>query len=170
MSDPYVGEIRIFAGNYAPAGWMLCEGQILPISSYDTLFNLIGTQYGGDGQQTFALPDMRGRLPIHQGSGFVLAQSGGVENVTLTSGQYPTHTHPVYASGDAANAATPQGNLGAPTLNTVAYTQVPPPSSDVFAAAAVTTAAGGNQSHSNMQPYGCVNFIISLFGVYPSQS
>src|ERR1700722_12697766 len=98
MSQPYVGEIRMFGGNFAPAGWMFCAGQLLPISEYDVLFNLIGTTYGGDGQSTFALPDLRGRLPIHMGSGFVQGQNGGAESVTLTTNQMPTHTHTVLAT------------------------------------------------------------------------
>ena len=93
MAQPYIGEIRMFAGNFAPAGWMFCEGQLLPISEYDTLFNLIGTTYGGDGQSTFSLPDLRGRLPVHQGNGYILAQTGGVEQVTLTTSQIPSHSH-----------------------------------------------------------------------------
>src|SRR5580658_1499835 len=111
MSQPYVGEIRIFAGNFAPAGWMLCEGQLLPISQYETLFNLIGTTYGGDGQSTFALPDLRGRLPIHMGSGFVLSANGGVENVTLNTNQMPAHTHTVSATTNSNAASLPGGNF-----------------------------------------------------------
>src|SRR5207253_7596571 len=111
MAQPYVGEIRMFAGNFAPAGWMFCEGQLLPISENDTLFNLIGTTYGGDGQSTFALPDLRGRIPIHQGSGFTISEQGGAETVTLTSQDTPGHTHVLVASNDTANAATPQNNV-----------------------------------------------------------
>src|SRR3954469_8951604 len=110
MAQPYVGEIRIFAGNFAPAGWMFCEGQQLPISEYETLFNLIGTTYGGDGQSTFALPDLRGPLPVHQGNGFTLAETGGVEEVTLTVSQVPTHTHALLASSEVGNDPNPQGN------------------------------------------------------------
>src|ERR1700756_514529 len=109
MSQPYVGEIRMFAGNFAPAGWMFCEGQLLPISEYETLFNLIGTTYGGDGQSTFALPDLRGRVPIHFGNGFTLAETGGVETVTLTVSQIPAHAFLV--SGNAAADNTPVGNV-----------------------------------------------------------
>src|SRR6185295_2351640 len=98
MAQPYVGEVRIFAGNFAPAGWMFCEGQSLPISEFETLFNLIGTTYGGDGQSTFALPDLRGRLPMHQGNGTILAETGGAETVTLTVQQIPLHTHPMIGS------------------------------------------------------------------------
>src|SRR5471032_2419736 len=111
MSSPYVGEIRIFAGNFAPAGWMFCEGELLPISEFETLFNLIGTTYGGDGQSTFALPDLRGRIPIHQGNGFTLAETGGVEEVTLTVSQIPAHSHPFLASSTLASATGPAGNL-----------------------------------------------------------
>src|SRR6187399_274642 len=118
MAQPYVGEIRMFAGNFAPAGWMFCEGQLLPISEYETLFNLIGTTYGGDGQSTFALPDMRGRLPIHQGQGsglsnYTLAQNGGVEQVTLTVNQIPQHTHPLLGSTTNSSSSDPSGNVGA---------------------------------------------------------
>src|SRR5580698_2203692 len=111
MSQPYVGEIRMFAGNFAPAGWMFCEGQLLPISEYETLFNLIGTTYGGDGQSTFQLPDLRGRLPMHQGNGFTLAETGGVETVTLTTSTIPAHSHPFLASLSPTNIGSPQTSL-----------------------------------------------------------
>src|SRR2546430_10027020 len=107
MAQPYVGEIRMFAGYFAPAGWMFCEGQLLPISEYETLFNLIGTTYGGDGQSTFALPDLRGRVPLHQGSGFTLAENGGVETVTLTVAQIPSHSHAFLATNASADATAP---------------------------------------------------------------
>lgn len=163
MSQPYVGEIRMFAGNFAPAGWMFCEGQLLPISEYDTLFNLIGTTYGGDGQSTFALPDLRGRLPIHFGNGFILAQNGGVEQVTLTISQVPAHSHPVLATTNPNTAALPGGNLLAqgPDMYEAA-------TAGTLNMAAAITPAGGSQPHSNFQPYLCVEFILSLFGVYPS--
>src|SRR5437588_5755595 len=111
MAQPYVGEIRMFAGNFAPAGWMLCDGQLLPISEYETLFNLIGTTYGGDGQSTFALPDLRGRLPLHQGGGFTLAETGGVESVTLTVQQIPIHTHALLASTAAGAVNNPANQV-----------------------------------------------------------
>src|SRR6266481_7475958 len=111
MAQPYVGEIRMFAGNFAPAGWMFCEGQLLPISEYETLFNLIGTTYGGDGQSTFALPDMRGRLPLHQGNGFVLAETGGAEEITLTVNQIPAHTHALLASTGAGTQNAPNNSV-----------------------------------------------------------
>ena len=167
MAQPYVGEIRIFAGNFAPAGWMFCEGQLLPISENETLFNLIGTTYGGDGQSTFALPDMRGRIPIHQGNGFILAETGGAEEITLTVQQIPAHSHPMLASGDDAGAVTPIGNLTAAGLNAFTYYASPP---TVGLAPQATTPTGGSQPHTNFQPYLCVNFIISLFGIFPPPS
>src|SRR3954451_21429869 len=109
MAQPYVGEIRIFAGNFAPAGWALCAGQLLPISENETLFQLIGTTYGGDGESTFALPDLRGRVPLHQGGGFVLAETGGVEAITLTINQIPAHGHPLLASADLGSSPDPVG-------------------------------------------------------------
>src|ERR1044071_5917492 len=111
MAQPYVGEIRMFAGNFAPAGWMFCEGQLLPISEYETLFNLIGTTYGGDGQSTFALPDTRGRVPLHFGNGFTLAETGGVETVTLTVSQIPAHNHALLGAGTTGTSANPGGNV-----------------------------------------------------------
>src|SRR5438552_2367412 len=111
MAQPYVGEIRMFAGNFAPAGWMFCEGQLLPISEYETLFNLIGTTYGGDGQSTFALPDLRGRLPLHQGNGFILAETGGAEEITLTVQQIPSHTHAALGSTTIATSPDPTSNV-----------------------------------------------------------
>src|SRR5690349_725577 len=111
MAQPYVGEVRMFAGNFAPAGWMFCEGQLLPISDYETLFNLIGTTYGGDGQSTFALPDLRGRLPIHFGNGFTLAETGGVESVTLTTSQIAAHTHPLLATSSIATQQNVSPNV-----------------------------------------------------------
>src|SRR5437764_3978391 len=111
MAQPYVGEIRMFAGNFAPAGWMFCEGQLLPISEYETLFQLIGTTYGGDGQSTFALPDLRGRVPLHFGNGFVLAETGGAEEITLTTSQIPVHTHALEAINAAGGSPNPGNNL-----------------------------------------------------------
>ncbi len=167
MAQPYVGEIRIFAGNFAPAGWMFCEGQLMPISENETLFQLIGTTYGGDGQSTFALPDLRGRIPIHQGNGFVLAESGGVEEVTLTVNQIPAHAHPALASTAAATGNNPVGNLLAET-STINLYLVDAPDSQM--AAQAITPVGGSQPHTNFQPYLCVDFIISLFGIFPSQT
>jgi len=173
MSSPYVGEIRIFAGNFAPAGWAFCDGTTIPISENDTLFNLIGTTYGGDGQETFNLPDLRGRVPIHRGTNpatgttYLIGESSGVESVTLTVQQIPSHTHPLLASGDAATGASPVGNVpGAGTTISLYRAQAP---TSAMAPEAVLP-AGGNQPHDNMQPFLGVNFIISLFGVFPSQN
>jgi microcystin-dependent protein len=165
MAQPYVGEIRMFAGNFAPAGWMFCEGQLLPISENETLFQLIGTTYGGDGQETFALPDLRGRLPIHQGNGFILAETGGTEEITLTVNQIPTHTHPFLASTSPAESATPAGNLPAESSQLALYMDDQP--STPMNAQSITS-TGGSQPHTNFQPYLCVDFIISMFGIFPS--
>lgn len=166
MAQPYVGEIRIFAGNFAPAGWMFCEGQLLPISENETLFNLIGTTYGGDGQSTFALPDLRGRIPLHFGNGFTLAETGGVEEVTLTVQQIASHTHTFIGSTATPNTTSPGSALLAQPVGNI-YNSTNPPNT-VNMAAAVITPVGGSQPHTNFQPYLCVNFIISLFGIFPS--
>jgi len=165
MAQPYVGEIRMFAGNFAPAGWMFCEGQLLPISEYETLFNLIGTTYGGDGQSTFALPDLRGRLPIHYGNGFTLAETGGVEEVTLTVNQLPSHNHPLLASQDGGSQPAPGGYTLA--ASNVVKVYAPATTTGNLDASSVI-ATGGSQPHTNFQPYLCLDFIISLFGIFPS--
>jgi microcystin-dependent protein len=157
----------MFAGNFAPAGWMFCEGQLLPISEYETLFNLIGTTYGGDGQSTFALPDLRGRLPLHFGNGFTLAEQGGVETVTLTAQQIPAHSHPLLASTAGGTQNDPSNNVTAGSPSVTLYIQDVTDSN--MAANAVST-VGGSQPHNNFQPYLCVDFIISLFGIFPSQT
>jgi microcystin-dependent protein len=166
MAQPYVGEIRMFAGNFAPAGWMFCEGQLLPISENETLFNLIGTTYGGDGQSTFALPDLRGRVPMHFGNGFTLAETGGVETVTLTSSQIPVHTHPMLASNDIPAASSPANNV----IGHAAAKPFRAGTPSVTLNPASVAGTGGSQPHNNFQPYLCVDFIISLFGIFPSQT
>lgn len=169
MAQPYVGEIRMFGGNFAPAGWMFCEGQLLPISENETLFQLIGTTYGGDGQSTFALPDLRGRLSMHFGNGFILAETGGAEQVTLTVNQIPAHSHPMLASTGAATTSDPKNNVlaDAPLATTFPYgTDAPLTPLSPNAVGPV----GGSQPHNNFQPYLCVDFIISLFGIFPSQT
>ena len=172
MSQPYVGEIRMFGGNFAPSGWMLCQGQLLPISEYETLFNLIGTTYGGDGQETFALPDLQGRLPIHQGtnpkggSTYVLAQQGGAETVTLTTQQIPIHNHTMVASGDQADQITGKSGVVAAPPSLSMYFTAPP---DTSLNSNTMTPVGGSQPHDNFQPYLCIDFIISLFGIFPHQ-
>lgn len=164
MAQPYVGEIRMFAGNFAPAGWMFCEGQLLPISENETLFQLIGTTYGGDGQSTFALPDLRGRIPIHQGNGFILAETGGAEEITLTVNQIPAHSHPLLASSDPASSRNAGSNvLGRAPADAYATEFTPEPLSPQTVAP-----VGGSQPHTNFQPYLCIDFIISLFGIFPS--
>jgi microcystin-dependent protein len=165
MAQPFVGEIRIFAGNFAPAGWMFCEGQQLAISENETLFQLVGTTYGGDGQENFNLPDLRGRLPMHQGNGFILAEQGGAEEITLTVSQTPAHAHPLLATTAVGTAASPQNSLLAASGSSNVYRAGP-------SAAALSNQTvgpvGGSQPHTNFQPYLCVDFIISLFGIFPS--
>ncbi len=167
MAQPYVGEIRMFAGNFAPAGWMFCEGQLVSISENEVLFQLIGTTYGGDGQSTFALPDLRGRLPLHQGNGFILAETGGAEEITLTVNQIPSHSHPMLATSNLGSASSPASNLLATTVGNI-YSGVT--GMQVNMSPQAVSAIGGNQPHNNFQPYLCVNFIISLFGIFPSPS
>ncbi len=165
MAQPYVGEIRMFAGNFAPAGWMFCEGQLLPISENETLFQLIGTTYGGDGESTFALPDLRGRVPVHQGNGFILAETGGAEEITLTISQIPSHSHAFLASTNPGSQANPGGNVTAQNTLVQLYAEdVPTVNMGINAISPI----GGSQPHTNFQPYLCVDFIISLFGIFPS--
>jgi microcystin-dependent protein len=167
MAQPYVGEIRIFAGNFAPAGWMFCEGQLLPISENETLFQLIGTTYGGDGESTFALPDLRGRIPIHQGAGFILAETGGAEEITLTVQQIPSHTHPMLGSADTANATAAANAVLATSTGATVFPYGADAPLTTLAPASIGP-VGGSQPHTNFQPYLCVDFIISLFGIFPS--
>ena len=169
MAQPYVGEIRMFAGNFAPAGWAFCDGQLMPISENETLFQLIGTTYGGDGQSTFAMPDLRGRVPLHFGNGLSLAETGGVESVTLTTPQIPVHNHALLATLNqgAQNPPAQQLLAQSPTQNAFPYgTDVPPATLNQ----GTISPTGGSQPHENFQPYLCINFIISLFGIFPSPS
>ncbi|KAA0256356.1 phage tail protein [Acidobacteria bacterium ACD] len=170
MSSPYIGEIRLFAGNFAPLGWAFCDGSLIPISENDALFNLIGTTYGGDGQQTFALPDLRGRAPVHQGTGpglgtYVIGQSGGVENVTLTQNQMPVHSHAQLATEISAQNPQPEGGIPAQSTTVQPYLT---DAGQVALSPNAVSPAGGSQPHGNMQPFLCVSFIISLFGIFPS--
>lgn len=173
MGQPYIGEIRIFAGNFAPNGWMFCEGQTIAISENDALFTLIGTTYGGDGEETFNLPDLRGRIPLHMGTGsgitYQLAESGGVEEVLLVPAQIPQHTHTLVGTKNQATTAVPSSSV-VPALafaSTISPygTDTPLSTLDV----ATLTNTGGSQPHTNVQPYLCVNFIISMFGIFPHQ-
>ena len=167
MAQPYVGEIRMFAGNFPPNGWMFCEGQLLPISENETLFQLIGTTYGGDGQSTFALPDLRGRVPIHVGNGVSLAETGGVESVTLTTQQIPAHPHQLLGSSGIANDPNPQNNVLGESSAISMYQSATPTAP---MAPQSIGSVGGSQPHDNFQPYLCVDFIISLFGIFPTQT
>lgn len=172
MAQPYVGEIRMFGGNFAPAGWMFCDGQTLPISENEVLFQLIGTTYGGDGESTFQLPNLQSRVPIHfgtakSGTTYQLAQTGGVETVTLNTQQIPIHNHAAQASVNIAAQQPPTSNLLA--QSTVAKMYIADTADQPLAANTIQP-VGGNQPHENMQPFLCINFIISLFGVFPSQT
>ena len=171
MGQPFVGEIRMFAGNFAPNGWMFCEGQTMPIAENEVLFQLIGTTYGGDGQETFNLPNLASRSPIHAGTGAgatrVLAEMGGAESVTLTTQQIPVHNHALLASTVTGTQNAPAGEVLASGSSVSIYRPQPP----TQALAAQTLApSGGSQPHDNMIPFLCINFIISLFGVFPSQT
>lgn len=183
---PYIGEIRIFGGNFAPAGWAFCNGQLMPISENDALFNLIGTTYGGDGQETFALPDLRGRVPVHMGTGsdginYLIGEMGGTEEVTLTVQQIPNHSHKLKGAGllamgsvkgNSSNptsrypAMVPGTNLYSTTIKDGLFMEDP----NVANPSSILSPSGGSQPHNNMQPYLAVNFIISLYGIFPSQT
>ena len=177
MSDPYIGEIRLFAGSFVPVGWLSCDGQIVAISDYDSLYNLIGTTYGGDGQVTFAVPNLAGRVPIHTGSNgtstYALADTGGVTEVTLTSNQIPSHTHPVIADGNAATTNNPSNAYFAKSAPQALYTvpnSAANPDSPIFRTynSSMLPSQGGSQPHDNMQPYLAVTYIICTYGTYPS--
>jgi len=169
MAEPFLGEIRMFAGNYAPAGWLFCNGQLLAIAENSALFSLIGTTYGGDGVRNFAVPDLRGRAPLHQGPGYALGANGGSETVAVTAQQLPAHSHGAQGS-TAGNAAGPVGNFWStdPGGNVAKYYKVPPAPDGQMNASAVGP-AGGGQPHQNMQPFLTISYIISLSGIYPSQ-
>jgi microcystin-dependent protein len=172
MSEPFVGEIRMFAGNFAPRGWAFCDGQLLAVSQNDALFSLLGTVYGGDGRTTFGLPDLRGRIPIHAGTGPGLSprrlgSKGGAEKETVTVNQLPSHTHPWRAfSGNASNnqpndaaLATPIGDIYRDDNSLLSNMN-----------AGAVRNVGGSQAHTNVMPFLCIHFIIALFGIYPSRN
>ncbi|MEL6177956.1 MAG: tail fiber protein [Myxococcota bacterium] len=172
MSEPFIGEIRMFAGNFAPRGWAFCDGQLLAVSQNDALFSLLGTIYGGDGRSTFALPDMRGRIPIHAGQGPGLSSRRlgarlGTENVTLTAAQIPSHSHTVLASAERATERMPVGQMLA-RGEEECYTGTVTPTASLRSNA--VSATGGSQAHSNMQPFLALHFIIALVGIYPSRT
>lgn len=174
MSEPFIAEIKMFAGNFPPRGWAFCDGQLLSISQNSALFSLVGTIYGGNGTTTFALPDLRGRVPMHWGQGpgrtpRQIGETGGTETVTLTGSQIPAHTHQV-----APAAATGEGQTAQPGGNVPAAGEEPTkpyaPTSDTALAPSTSTSFGGNQPHENLPPFQCVSFVIALVGIYPSRN
>ena len=171
MATPFVGEIRMFAGNFPPNGWLFCDGALLAIAQNEVLFDLIGTTYGGDGVNTYALPDLRGRVPVHQGnntqSNYVIGQAGGQETVTVTPGQLPQHTHALNATTmPAVSTKGPVDALGSSTIMKMYGSAAPNLPMEPTAVAPT----GGGQSHENMAPFTAINYIISLFGIFPSQN
>jgi microcystin-dependent protein len=166
MAESYIGEIRMVGFNFAIEGWAICDGSLLPISEYSALFNLIGTTYGGDGVNTFGIPDMRGRIPIHQGNGYVQGQTGGTETVTLNKNQIPAHTHTLNASSGTGTQSSPASGVWAAS----SLEQFSPAAGSTPMSVYALSSMGGSQPHNNLPPFLCVNFIISLFGVYPSQN
>ena len=174
MSEPFIGEIRMFAGNFAPRSWAFCNGQLLAVSQNDALFSLLGTIYGGDGGTTFGLPDMRGRLPLHAGSGpgpgltqRNIGSRGGGEIAVLNANQLPIHSHPFQATADAGAQANPTGRVVANNSSLKLFIDDPP---GVSMAGTALTPVGGGQSHANLMPFLCVSFIIALAGIYPSRN
>lgn len=173
MSSPYIGEIRMFGGSFAPAGWAMAQGQLMPISQNDTLFTLYGTMYGGDGQETFGIPNLAGRVPVHAGQGPGISQNyqqgemAGVEQVTLSTQQIPVHTHAFLGNtGIAQNQQPTDGIVSQSTVVKLYITDVAGVNMD----SQMLQPVGGSQPHENMQPYLCVGFIVSLFGVFPTQT
>jgi microcystin-dependent protein len=174
MAQPYVGEIRMFAGNFNPNGWAFCDGQLLAISENETLFQLIGTTYGGDGESTFALPNLQSRIPLHMGTGpdgvtYQIAEMSGVESVTLSTQQIPIHTHPMFCFSDNSGAVTsnPANALAGPAdINQ--YNNTTAPNTQLGTPPFSSAPTGGSQPHENLMPYLCINYIISLFGIFPS--
>ncbi len=175
MSEPFVGEIRMFAGNFAPRGWAFCDGQLLAVSQNDALFSLIGTIYGGDGRTTFALPDMRGRLPVHQGQGPGLSPRRlgaryGSEKVNLTINQIPSHSHEYLGSANIADSNNPASDVVASHNDgDLPYVDVPSVDKIKSLSSDAVSATGGSQAHQNMMPSLCINYIMALVGIYPSR-
>ena len=165
MSEPFLAEVRMVGFNFAPRGWAFCDGQILPINQNQSLYSLLGTTYGGDGRTTFALPDLRGRTPIHEGEGHTLGQKTGEETHTLSAAELPQHNHDLLASGSDADTNIPEGNVLARSLNAYAS-----PGETVELRPGSITNVGGEQAHDNMQPYIAVNFCIALQGLFPSRN
>ena len=174
MGEPFIGEIRMFGGSFAPAGWAMCQGQLMPISQNDALFNLIGTTYGGDGQSTFGIPDLQGRIPIHAGQGpgisqsYMIGEMAGTETVTLTTNQMPIHNHAMQASASIGQNAQPQGGVYAQVSTGFLFSEPFDPLVNMNAQ--MIAPVGGSQPHDNMMPFLVLTFILSLFGVFPSQT
>ena len=168
MSTPYIGECRLVGFNFAPVNWSICNGATIAISENETLFALVGTTYGGDGVQTFQIPDLQGRVPVHQGPSYVIGQRAGVENVTITTQTMPSHNHITLCGTNAGSSNSPQNNLPATNATTKLYVTTGAP--DAPMNGAMIGLAGGSQPHENMQPFLVMNWIISLFGVFPTQS
>ncbi len=167
MGTPFLAEIKIISFNFAPKGWAFCNGQLLPINQNQALFSLLGTTYGGDGRVNFALPNLQGRVPIHEGGGFTLGQSSGEEAHTLMTPEMPSHSHPIVASSNNPSANTPTDNLWASNTGFSPYASTP---NTTMSPAGVSAAAGGSQAHDNMSPYLVLNFVIALQGIFPSQN
>jgi microcystin-dependent protein len=171
--QPYIGEIRMFAGTFAPVGWVPCDGRLLPISENDALFIVLGTMYGGDGQETFGVPNLMGRAPVHKGQGpgisqnYQMGEMAGVESVTLTVNQIPVHNHAMLATSSIGNLPTPQSNLLGKLTNVDLYSG---DSTDTALNSVAINPAGGSQPHDNMQPYLAITYIMSLFGIFPHQT
>lgn len=168
MSDPYIGEIRIFAGVFAPVGWWMCDGTLLPISQFDVLFALLGTTYGGDGQTTFAVPDLRGRLPLHRGPNYPVGSRGGAATVQLTPNQLAQHTHSFLATTAFATQPTPGGNVPAQGGTVQLWTE--DNATVAMDPAALLPAPGNGQPHDNLHPFQAMSYIIATEGIYPSRT
>ena len=166
MSEPFLGEVKIISFNFPPKGWAFCNGQLLPINQNQALFSILGTTYGGDGRQTFALPNLQGHTPIHVGNGFVLGERGGEEAHTIIMSEMAAHTHPVIGSSNTADATSPANNYWAVSGSFTVYAG----NSNETMAPQLVGQAGGNQPHENLSPYLVLNFIIALQGIFPSQT
>ena len=167
--DPFIGEIKLFCGNFAPVGWLMCDGSLQSIGNYPELFNVIGTTYGGDGSSTFGLPDLRGRVPVHSGPGFALGQAAGAETETLSNNEMASHAHNVRASSQMANVSTPSGSLlGQTPSGDFSVVWISPSGQQAIPMAMMIDWTGAGNPHDNCQPFQCVNFIIATSGIYPS--
>jgi microcystin-dependent protein len=175
MSQPYIGEIRMFGGNFAPAGWVFCAGQLMPISENDALFTLIGTTFGGDGQETFGIPDLQGRVPVHMGQGpgisqtYILGEKAGVESVTITTNTMAAHNHPMIATNSAAQLSPANATMATPTGTQAGLRTYSAAAPNTTLNPASIGLAGGSQPHDNFQQTLCVSYIMSLFGIFPHQ-